>query len=344
MGLAALSLSANGVGSGSGRGGADPENAIWSRQFWQSPSPGASRHPLPPQSRGEGCKTNVSQNRKISFGRRILRMLLTLGIVYVLLVLAVAVFQRRLIYFPRTIPPALAEPAAAENGFVAWRNPTGKIIGWKLPAASAPAASVLVIHGNAGCAMDRGYLAGPIHEAAPVDVFVLEYPGYGAREGSPDKSSLLAAGEEALALLPGDRPKYLVGESIGTGEACQLAGAHPARVAGLVLFAPYHDLAAVAQRRMPFLPAYFLLADRFHPAEDLVHYRGPVKMVVAGSDEIIPAAFGQRLFDGYPGPKELQIISGARHNDIAEQSPDWWRQIFEFWQTNLTVQGKPVKK
>lgn len=145
--------------------------------------------------------------------------------------------------------------AAAEHGFVAWKNSAGQIIGWKLPAASPPAASVLITHGNAGCALDRDYLAGSIHDAAPVDVYVLEYPGYGAREGSPGKSGLLAAAEESLALMPGDRPKYLVGESIGTGVACHLAGAHPAEVAGLAFFASYRNLVAVAQRRMPFLPA-----------------------------------------------------------------------------------------
>jgi len=257
-----------------------------------------------------------------------------LRVTLTLIVVAVLMFQRRLIYFPRTIPPTLAEPAAAVLGFVPWRNTSGQIIGWKLPASAPPVASVLITHGNAGCAIDRGYFAGPIHEAAPVDVFVLEYPGYGAREGSPGKSSLLAAGEEALGLLTNGLPQYLVGESIGAGVACHLAGTHPVEVAGVVLFAPYHDLAAVAQRRMPFLPAYFLLADRFQPAKDLTRYHGPVKMVVAGSDEIIPASHGQRLFDGYSGPKKLQVIPGAHHNDIAEQSPDWWKKVFSFWQEN----------
>ncbi len=265
---------------------------------------------------------------------RVLQLFL---IVYLLIVLAVLIFQRRLIYFPTKIPTDRVVQAAADHGFVPWENPDGKIIGWKLPAASAPTASVLIIHGNAGCALDRGYLAGPIHEAASVDVYVLEYPGYGAREGSSDKSSLMAAGEEALALMPGDQPKYFVGESIGTGIACHLAGAHPSEVAGLVLFAPYHDLAAVAQRRMPFLPAYFLLADRFQPMKDLAPYHGPIKMVVAGSDEIIPASYGQRLFDGYAGPKELQIIRGARHNDIAEQLPDWWNKVLSFWREHLNM-------
>jgi alpha-beta hydrolase superfamily lysophospholipase len=265
-------------------------------------------------------------------------MLLTLAIAYSLLVLGAAIFQRRLIYFPRTLPPALAEAAGAENGFVPWRNPAGQIVGWKLPADSSSTASVLICHGNAGCALDRGYLAGPIHTAASVDVYVLEYPGYGARGGAPGKPALLAAGEEALGLMPKDHPKFIVGESIGAGVACHLAGAHPDDVAGLLLFAPYHKLASVAQRRMPLLPAYWLLRDRFHPAADLQPYRGPVKMLVAGADEIIPVSAGRRLFEGYGGPKELQVIPGARHNDIAEQSPDWWRQVFQFWRQSSKPQ------
>jgi hypothetical protein len=266
-------------------------------------------------------------------------MLLALGIAYGLLVLAAAVFQRQLIYFPRTIPPALAEPAAAEMGFVPWKNPAGRIIGWKLSATSPPIASVLIMHGNAGCAIDRDYLAGPIHDAAPVDVYVLEYPGYGSREGSPDKRSILAAGEEAFDLLTNGLPKYLVSESIGAGVACHLAKAHSTETAGLVLFMPYHDLASVAQRKMPFLPAYLLLLDRFNPAECLRDYRGPVKIVLAGADEIIPVESGRRLFEEYQGPKILQIIPGAHHNEIAEQSPEWWKKVFSFWRQNRPVKS-----
>ena len=35
-----------------------------------------------------------------------------------------------------------------------------------------------------------------------VDVFVLEYPGYGARSGTPSRASIMAAAEEAFQLLP----------------------------------------------------------------------------------------------------------------------------------------------
>lgn len=264
--------------------------------------------------------------------RSFIRVLQLFLIAYLLVVLAALVFQRRLIYFPAKIPDGLAASVAAEHGFVPWTNAAGRIIGWKMPASGDSTGSVLIVHGNAGCAIDRDYLARPIHDAATVDVFILEYPGYGARPGSPGKSSLLAAAEEAFQSLPADRPRYIVGESLGTGVAAELARKHPADIAGLALFAPYGNLAAVAQKQMPFLPAYFLLFDRFNPADCLKAYRGPVEFIVAGSDEIISPAFGRKLFAGYGGPKNLLVISGAHHNEIAEQPAAWWREVFSFWQ------------
>jgi pimeloyl-ACP methyl ester carboxylesterase len=223
---------------------------------------------------------------------------------------------------------------AAKEGFQAWRNKAGEIIGWKLPATVSPTGSVLVVHGNAGCALNRGYIARPVHEAAARDVYVLEYPGYGARAGSPGMKSFLAAGEEAFALLPDTMPIHLVSESLGAGVASHLAMLHGDRVSGLMMFAPYNNLASVGRRQMPFLPVRLILRDRFNPAEWLKDYRGPVSIVLAGSDEVIPSDLGRKLYDGYAGPKRLQVIEGAHHNDIAEQSPAWWKDKFSFWEQN----------
>jgi pimeloyl-ACP methyl ester carboxylesterase len=271
--------------------------------------------------------------------RSFIRVMQLLVIGYLLFLLAVLIFQRRLIYFPTRIPADVIESIAAGHGFVPWENPAGEIIGWKMERTNA-SASVLIIHGNAGCALSRDYLAQPIHDAAEVNVLVLEYPGYGARAGSPNKNSLIAAAEEAFQLLPKTLPRYLVSESIGAGVACELAKAHPQEVVGMALFVPYDNLASSAQRQMWFLPAYWLLRDRFDPAECLKSYRGPVKFIIAEKDEILGAETGKKLFAGYAGPKDLQVVPGARHNDIAEQSPDWWKEVFTFWQSAPANLGK----
>jgi pimeloyl-ACP methyl ester carboxylesterase len=257
-------------------------------------------------------------------------MLTTVAIAFAVFVVVTGVMQRRLIYFPTRVSPDLAEQLAARNGFVPWRAAQGEIIGWKLAANGAPIGSVLVTHGNAGSAMDRIYLAGPIHAALQLDVHVLEYPGYGARPGSPSMRSILEAAEAALAALPKELPVFLVGESLGAGAVAHLAKTQPERIGGLVLFAPYDDLAAVGQAAMPFLPVKLMLRDRFRPAEWLAGYRGPLKVVLAGADEVIPPRFGQRLFDSYGGPKELEVVPSAGHNEIAEQATRWWVEVFGF--------------
>ena len=269
-------------------------------------------------------------------------MLLTLGITYGLVLVAGCAWQRKLLYFPTKLSSAGAAGLAAQEHFVAWQDPNGGIIGWKMPASGSATGSVLIVHGNGGCALDRGYIARPIHEAGALDVYVLEYPGYGARAGSPTLKSLLPAAEVAFALLPHQTPVYLVSESIGAGVVAHLAKGIPTEVAGMVMLAPYDSLSSVAQSQMPLLLLYLFLRDRFEPAEWLTDYRGPVKFVIAERDEIIPPRFGQRLYDSYNGPKELDVIPDAGHNDIAEQSPQWWQNVFQFWARHSANETKAL--
>lgn len=275
--------------------------------------------------------------------RVLIGMLLSIIAVYFLIVVAATLFQRRLIYLPTVLPAAVADRAATENGLVAWRNGKGDIIGWKLPSTQPRIANVLVVHGNAGSATDRDYFARPIHDAAAVDVYILEYPGYGARAGSPSMTSFLAAADEAFALLPATEPVYVVGESLGSGVATYLANRQGSRVAGLALFMPYDNLASVAQAGMPFLPVSLVFRERFTPDKWLEQYRGPIKVVLAGADRVIPSRFGQRLYDGYAGPKELQVVPGAGHNDVAGQSAAWWKTVFSFWERNMASSVSDVR-
>ncbi|MDB6025314.1 MAG: hypothetical protein JWM68_1537 [Verrucomicrobiales bacterium] len=261
----------------------------------------------------------------------LLRMILTVLTLFVLLCVVGCALQRKLIYFPTKLTPTAAAQVAAEGGFLPWKNKEDKIIGWYLPAKGASTGSVLVIHGNAGYALNRSYFAQPIHEAALVDVYILEYPGFGAREGSPSMKSFLEAADEAFDMLPDKTPRYVVSESIGTGPATYLAKSHSRDVAGFALFVPYNDFVSLGKARMPFLPVSLILLDRYDPAKWISEYSGPIKFVVAENDEVIPAKFGLKLHDAFRGPKLLEVIPQAHHNDVSEQSPEWWNGVFSFW-------------
>ena len=274
--------------------------------------------------------------KSLAFRRSVSRVLITIVCFYVLLCVAGCALQRQMIYFPTKLSLSLAETMAARAGFIPWKNQAGQLMGWKLSASGTSTGSVLIVHGNAGSAVDRDYLAKPIHDAASVDVYVLEYPGYGSREGSQSEKSFLRAADEAFALLSSEHPIYVVSESLGTGVAAHLARTQGSKVEGMALFVPYNNFVQLAQTKMPILPVSLLLLDRFDPENWLKDYSGPVKFILAEKDEVIPMKFGRKLHDGFGGSKNLQVVSGAYHNEVCEQPPDWWSEVFLFWQTRTT--------
>jgi pimeloyl-ACP methyl ester carboxylesterase len=182
--------------------------------------------------------------------------------------------------------------------------------------------------------MHRADYARILRAAAPdraLSVYILEYPGYGARDGQPSQSDFLAAAGEAVSQIPDNIPLILLGESIGTGVASATAAAHPERIAGLLLLTPFDNLANVAQHHYPLLPVHWIMRDQYPSAEWLENYRGPVAIILAADDSIVPAKFGQKLHDAYGGPKKLIIADQADHNDLLHTlPPEQWRQAMAF--------------
>lgn len=130
-------------------------------------------------------------------------------------VILVTSCQRTMIYHPTRYSAGAADRAALGYQLKAWFNKEGKRIGWQRPAAAAADAQVLIVHGNAGSALDRADLARGLQSAGPINVFILEYPGYGDRAGKPSQTSLIKAATEALQLLTNSNAIYVVGESLG---------------------------------------------------------------------------------------------------------------------------------
>lgn len=190
------------------------------------------------------------------------------------------------------------------------------------------------MHGNASCAFQCGHYADVIQQVAPFDVFVVEYPGYENRPGSPSENGLDKAADEAIGLLAINPPIYLLGESLGTGVATYLAGKHPNEVAGVVLLGAYNHLSAVAQTHLWILPVDLLLRDRFPSDQYLRTYHGPVAILVAGKDMVVPPRFGRRLYESYDGPKRLWEFPKGNHGTVMQQPPQIWKQIVDFWQSH----------
>jgi pimeloyl-ACP methyl ester carboxylesterase len=195
---------------------------------------------------------------------------------------------------------------------------------------------VLVLHGNGGVAPGSRVYADVLGLCAKVDVYLLEYPGYGGRGGSPSERSLYQAAEAALGLMRSDMRTFLVGESLGTGVAAYLAGRFPDRVQGVVLLAPYTSVVDVGQAQYPFLPVRWLLRDRFDSQKHLASYRGPIAVIVVLDDTIVPEHLGRSLYEGYTGPKRLWEVSVGGHGAVQSLPLSTWQEIVGFWEGMVT--------
>ena len=281
----------------------------------------------------------MDNQAKSSFARRALKVLLVLAATaYLAVCLIVTIEQRHLIYMPPRSTAEQADARAKKVGLERWRDATGEAIGFKrLSSRQTTSGQVLIVYGNASSGTGCAHYVDEIQSVAAVDVFILNYPGYGDRAGSPTEKNLYHAAEQALQLMATNLPIYVFGESLGTGVAAYLAGTQPNRIAGLVLLSPYDKLANVAQYRYPILPARLLLVDRFPSADYLRNYHGPVAVMVDGHDNVVPEKFGRRLYEGYSGPKRLWEFPQGGHITIGEPPAKFWSEVLDFWQTSRTL-------
>jgi pimeloyl-ACP methyl ester carboxylesterase len=270
--------------------------------------------------------SKVSASRVLVFG-----VLVVTGL-YLVCIVGLTIGQRKLLYYPCKQSIIEAQPNAARIGFQAWQKATGEVIGWIRPSQTGPATrTILLLHGNAGCASAWFHYAQGFQSAEPMDFYILEYPGYGGRSGAPTQSTILHAADDAVASLPQQCGIYIVGESLGTGPACYLAGKYAAKVKGVFLVAPYNNLAAAASAHLPLFPVKWILKDKYPSDQWLKEYHGPLGVLLGGNDSVIPCELGRKLFDGYAGPKKLWFEAGASHDDLHQGAPAAAREVLAFW-------------
>lgn len=252
--------------------------------------------------------------------RGVVRVIGFAALVVVLVVAAMWVFQRRLIYLPSQAMTDVASvlPGAEEVTFSTEDGLT--LAAWLVPAGGeVNGGTVVVFNGNAGNRSHRTPLARALSERG-FRVLLVDYRGYGGNPGRPTESGLIADGRAAIGYLEArgdvdaDRLVYF-GESLGAGVAIGLAEQRPP--AALVLRSPFVSLAEVASVHYPFLPMSVLLWDRYPNVERIRGIDVPVLVVAGSADRIVPVSQSRRVYDAALQPKAFVMIEGATHNDFA---------------------------
>jgi hypothetical protein len=154
----------------------------------------------------------------------------------------------------------------------------------------------------------------------PVEVWVVNYPGYSGSSGPRrlrQMTPLALAAFDEIKRVAGERPIYVEGFSLGTVPALAVAARRP--VAGAVIQNPpplrqlivghhgWWNLWLIAWPVAMQIPA---------DCDSLANARAsaaPAVFVIADHDQTIPPVYQHKLVDAYAGDKRLVIQQNADH-------------------------------
>jgi len=255
--------------------------------------------------------------------------LVAFGLFYVTTLAFLYLFQRDLQYFPDRGDPAPRAVGLEGVERVALVTPDGeRLVLWLSPAA-AGRPTILFLHGNGGSIADRADRLA-FYQRRGIGAAFLSWRGYGGSTGRPTEAGLVTDAETALDHLlgrgiPAGRIA-LVGESLGTGVAVQLAARRP--VGAVVLEAPYTSAADVARRAYPWVPVGLLMKDQFRSRDHIGDVRAPVLVLHGEADRIVPFAFGRALYAAANPPRTFLSLGAVGHEALFH--PATWAKGADF--------------
>ena len=190
--------------------------------------------------------------------------------------------------------------------------------------------TVLFFKGNAGHVGHSDYFARRF-TGKGYNFVLFDYPGFGKSKGTLNGPAML---DDALALHDwtaerfGSGPLHIVGYSMGSAFASHVAAERT--VAGLILFAPYHSIIDMSERRFPLAPAVLLrslpadvLKFPFDNQTSLERVSENIVIVHGDNDQVIPIESSAQLVPALKSGDVYLPVKGATHASVTRQEQVW---------------------
>lgn len=249
------------------------------------------------------------------------RIMLVALFAYAVMVLIIFINQRSFLYVPYKIFPNPTLIGVGDMQVIEVTTSDNLKIKalYKSPATSSMPVVVL-FHGNGGSIAIRGFRARDYIDNGGYGYLLAEYRGYAGNPGKPSEQGLYHDARAYMKFLTIDQkiPQnriVLYGESLGTGVAMQMALEY-ADIRALVLEAPYTSFPAVAQTHMFWMPAYWLVRDRYNNIGKIQDVKAPLLVLHGAKDEIVPFKQGTKVFQNAKTNKRFEAFSEGRHTDL----------------------------
>jgi uncharacterized protein len=252
--------------------------------------------------------------------RRVMRALagaaLAIALMYAALLVLVWWQQERLIFLPSALPVEHRFDFGADV-HEAWVDVAGARLHALHLRNPQPRGVVFFLHGNAGN-LDSWFVNADFYRRLNLDLFMLDYRGYGKSSGRIDSQAQLEA--DVRAAWASIAPRYaglrrvVMGRSLGSALAAGLAAEVQPELT--VLVSPYESLAALAAEHYRWVPPA-LLRYPLRTDQALARVRSPVLLLHGELDELIGPQHSERLLRAAPHGERV-LISGAGHNDLQQ--------------------------
>jgi len=240
--------------------------------------------------------------------------------------------QPRMIFFPsRALDATPADWDLAYEDVRLTADDGTALHGWFIPHPGAHRV-LLFLHGNAGNISHRGDSVRIFHDLG-LEVFIIDYRGYGQSGGEPSEAGLYldaAAAWRHLTEVRGVAPRDIVifGRSLGGAVAAQLASQVDA--GGVILESSFSSARDAAQAIFPVLSRLVALRYRFDAAGALARTRSPVMVLHSPDDEIMPIALGRRLYEAARQPKRFVALRGDHNSGFLASRPAYEQALAAF--------------
>jgi alpha-beta hydrolase superfamily lysophospholipase len=200
----------------------------------------------------------------------------------------------------------------------------GISIGARLYPAPSDAPAILLWHGNGEIASDYDAIA-PLYTGMGITLLVADYRGYGMSTGTPTCSNLLS---DAVAVFHaadgifdqhGLTPSllYVMGRSLGSAAAIEVAAESQAELAGLIVESGFAHTFALLSRLGWRAEGTTERQDGFGNGDKIGGVTVPTLIIHGEDDVLIPAEDGEELFQRSGAEdKRLLLVPGAGHNDL----------------------------
>ncbi len=231
--------------------------------------------------------------------------------------------------------------------------------GLLIRAGVSPRGTIVYLHGVSECTIVGLPLAKLLHDNG-YNVFLYDSRRHGKSGGSyctygfyekHDASTVINYLESRADLRMGRIG--LFGASMGAAIALQVAAADR-RVAAVIAESGFATLRTIFddyQKRMIKLPWHYLRNLVIRRSEHLAHFKAsavspldavrqihiPLLIIHGTADDLIDYRYSEMVFQNANEPKQLWLIAGAKHNDIAEVGgEEYRRRILNFFNTHLS--------